>query len=422
MPDRATIILYAMYVIGEVESGHDWAAVNRNDPFTVGMMQWYGQRAAGLCLKCKAEDAEGWETFAASAPTLAAAIEAGHDWNWWTGYYLNDAEANAWQTWAQRDGNHAGQESQWSEDAGGYIDTLTGWGCSESYPKTLIYAMSMYHQSPAQAGRVISSCGGTATLDNMHATCLNDSVLGQYRNRYNTVYDMLNAWDGESAPPDFGQSGEIGAGDGGQAPGIDQPSAVVSRVEVNNGIVTIYGEGVYQNGVVCYKSAPNVWTPSITKSGESNPGGNTGGGSQTGTEAQNAICEFLTERIGRYAYSQGAGRLSPDTSGYTDCSALMWYAYQQVTGLEIGTWTGAQVGQGTEIARGSGALPLDSMQPADLVFFNWSGYNPSYDHVEAYLGNGQLIGHGGPGNGPTVKEDANAYASAASDWQVRRYL
>ena len=70
----------------------------------------------------------------------------------------------------------------------------------------------------------------------------------------------------------------------------------------------------------------------------------------------------------------------------------------------------------------SGDLPQDDMQVMDLVFFNWRGYNPSFDHGEAYIGGNQLIGHGGPGKGPTVKQDANAYARGAHDWRVRRYV
>ena len=62
------------------------------------------------------------------------------------------------------------------------------------------------------------------------------------------------------------------------------------------------------------------------------------------------------------------------------------------------------------------------MQVMDLVFFNWSYDNPMFDHVEAYIGNNQLIGHGGPGSGPYIKENADAYASSAYNWRVRRYL
>lgn len=416
--------MFAMYVIGEVESNWDWTGVYRADPITIGMMQNYGQRAEICIERCAAEDPEGYTAFKAAAPTLAAAVEQDYGWNWWTGYYVDDAEAAAWQTWAQRDKNHVGQQKLWIDDATGYIETLTGWGLSEDRPQTLVYAMAMYHQSPREAGNVIGACGGSATLGTMHATCLNNGILGRYANRYNTVCSRLSDWDGESAPPDFGQVQDVGTGSGGQNTGSSgQPGAAIARIQVDNGVMTLWGTGIYANGLACYRSAPNTWLPSISKTGEPNPGTNTGGGSSTGNAALNEMRQWLLDHVGAFAYSQGAGRMSPEESGYTDCSALMWYVYHLVTGENIGSWTGDQQSYGEIIAEGSGDLPQDGMRVMDLVFFNWRGHNPSFDHVEAYIGGNQLIGHGGnPHMGPTVKQDANAYARGAHDWRVRRYV
>lgn len=424
MPTRDNTIMYAMYVIGEVESNWDWTGVYRADPITIGMMQNYGQRAEICIERCAAEDPDGYATFKAAAPKLAAAVEQDYGWTWWTGYYVDDAEAAAWQTWAQRDKNHVGQQKLWVDDATGYIETLTEWGLSEDRPQTLIYAMSMYHQSPREAGNVIGACGGSATLDTMHATCLNNGILGRYRKRYNTVYSRLSDWDGESAPPDFGQVQDVGTGSGGQNTSSGgQPGATITRIQVDNGVITLWGAGIYANGLACYQSAPNTWLPSVSKTGEPNPGTSTGGGSSSGNAALDEMKQWLLVHVGAFAYSQGAGRMSPEESGYTDCSALMWYVYHLVTGENIGSWTGDQQNYGEIIAEGSGDLPQDRMRVMDLVFFNWHEFNSSFDHVEAYIGDNQLIGHGGnPHMGPTVKQDANAYARGAHDWRVRRYV
>ena len=40
MPLTDSQKLYAMYVIGEVESHWNWGSVNYSDPITLGMMQW----------------------------------------------------------------------------------------------------------------------------------------------------------------------------------------------------------------------------------------------------------------------------------------------------------------------------------------------------------------------------------------------
>lgn len=412
-----------MYVIGRVESNHNWAAVNRNDPITLGMLQWYGQRAANLISACADADPDGYADFKAAAPTLAAAVEAGHDYTWWTSYYVTDAEADAWATWAQRDGNHQAQQSTWYSDYAGYVTTLSGWGLSEDRPQTLVYAMSMYHQSPAQAGKVIASCGGLATLATMHATCLNDSVLGIYKNRYNTVYDLLSSWDGESEPPDFGQVDAPSTG--GDAPSITRPDAPISYVMQRNGLVYVMGIEGYAGGVICYKSGANIWTPGFdSASGEDNPGTSTGGGDATGTEATSQIVQWMLDHVGAFAYSQGAGRLDPIASGYTDCSALCWYVYHIITGVDVGTWTGAMTGKGTVIAEGDGRSYPTGWREADLILFQWDDANASFDHVEMYIGNDQLCGHGGPGAGPTVK-DAEEYIMRyphVHKWQVRRYI
>lgn len=158
------------------------------------------------------------------------------------------------------------------------------------------------------------------------------------------------------------------------------------------------------------------------KIGSSAPGG-VGITSLHGSEAQNAIVELYVSWMGRFSYSQSDGRLDPVANGYGDCSSTCWRAYKDAANIDCGTWTGDMVSKGKEIASGSGSgLPIDRMEPADLVLFNWDYYNPTYDHVEMYVGKNQFAGHGGPGNGPTLKPDACSYAASAHDWQVRRYV
>ena len=136
---------------------------------------------------------------------------------------------------------------------------------------------------------------------------------------------------------------------------------------------------------------------------------------------QDALVAWVTGKVGQYAYSQAGGRLSPDTSGYTDCSALLWYCYRQVAHIEIGQWTGGQQSYGSIIIDVGQPLDESKMVKGDLVFFTWGGYNLNFDHVEMYIGNGQICGHGGPGYGPVVKSLASNWG-AASQRRVRRYV
>lgn len=161
-------------------------------------------------------------------------------------------------------------------------------------------------------------------------------------------------------------------------------------------------------------SVNNQWIPT------------TGGGGSTGppaTGTQADLVAWMVAHIDAFAYGQGSGRLSPLTSGYADCSGLTWFAYKTVTGLEIGTWTGAQQGYGTVIENGGGgSSPVEAnMVLGDLLFYSWSGHNANYDHVDMYTGPNQVLGHGGPGTGPTYKV-MDTRAAAAYEWRVRRYI
>lgn len=412
-----------MYVIGEVESNWNWTAVNYNDPITIGMMQWYGTRAAALLNRIKNEMPTAYGQLAASLRSDIESHDAGSAW--WTSRYLNRDEGNSIITVFQDEENHVIQENQAIADFEGYITTLENWGMSQSYPKPLIFAMSMYHQSPASAGQVIATAGGSADLDRIYTVCMNHGVLGQYRNRYNTVYQRLKDWDGESNPPDFGQSGDVDTAPGGNTPGISTEKSKLGHIIQNGDTLILYGRDEYAKGVIFYPASGQVWINGYNANGTDIGGGNEGGGSESGSEAQNAICELYRSWLDRFAYSQGAGRLDPISSGYGDCSSTVWFAYQQVAGIDVGTWTGAMAGKGTKIASGYSGdnLPIEDMEPADLVLIMWNGWNGSFDHVELYMGNNELWGHGGPDYGPDqTTTDARNYPRYMYYWEVRRYL
>lgn len=423
MPTTRTICYYAMYVIGEVETQWDWTGINYNDPITIGMMQWYGTRAAGLLNRVKDEMPSAYPTLAASLRTDLEAHST--DDRWWTTRYLNREEGNSIVTVFSEKENHVIQENQAIADFEGYISTLTSWGMSESAPKPLVFAMSMYHQNPSYCGEVLGTAGGSADLERIYTVCMNHHVLGQYATRYTTVKQRLENWDGESMPPDFGQSGGTTVTPGGNNPGITVAENKLSHIIKRGDCLFVYGKDEYAKGVAFVPCGTMKWLCAFNADGTPIEGGNTGGGTQTGSQALKDICELFKSWAGRFAYSQGAGRLDPVSSGYGDCSSTIWYAYQKVAGVDVGTWTGAMAERGNMIASGdkNDPLPIGEMQPADLVLITWSGYNPAFDHVELYVGDNVLWGHGGPGNGPVKTTDsASSYMQHTSHWEVRRYL
>lgn len=426
MPSLDNICMYAMYVIGDVESNHDWASVYYVDPITIGMMQNYGQHARELLALCSASD-PGYAAFAQAAPQLAADVADSEkdNWDWWSRRYLTQTEGNAFKEMAASNDNHIIQQTKWIADAKGYIELLEKWGCSQNNPQALVYAMCMYHQRPASCSNVIATAGGTATLDRMHEVCLNERVFSKYSNRYNRAYELLSSWDGESAPPDFGQV--TGETVGGNESGIGVSPSNLSYIIQRGDLLFLVGDNNYKNGVAFAPAGVGKWVCSSNADGTPITGGNTGGGSATGNEGQRAVVTLYKSWEELFDYSQAPGRLDPVTSGYGDCSSTIWAAYHDATGVNVGTWTGDMLNYGTEIATGSGGLPYDNMQLGDLVLINWGNYNSDYDHVEMYIGDGQLMGHGGGKyhpKGPWIKASGDDYLTAGNchDWQIRRYL
>lgn len=413
MPSQQVITYYAMYVIGEVESSWDWQSINYNDPITVGIMQWYGTRAAALLSRFQSEQPDLYSQFANSLRNDLAAHSSTD--RYWNSRNLNRIEGDSIQEVFALDAAHAIQEGQAIADFIGYIEKLESWGFSSDNPKPLIFAMTMYHQSPAACNRVVGTAGANATLDRIYQVCMNDGTLGRYRNRYTTVYNRLRSWDGQSMPPDFGQNGGV-TPEGGNNAGISTNPIQVSHILEQGNTLVLYGSS-FPNGLIFYPAAGNRWKCGLYTGGAPITGGNTGGGSST--EVQSVV-ELYLSWVGRFNYSQGGGRLTPLTSGYGDCSSTIWAAYHDAMNIDVGTWTGAMEGKGYSIASGSGAnLPLSSMIPGDLILF-WRSSSTS-QHVEMYIGDNRLCGHGGPGKGPTIKSDAQAYVSRWNRWEVRRY-
>ena len=138
-----------------------------------------------------------------------------------------------------------------------------------------------------------------------------------------------------------------------------------------------------------------------------------------------AVADWVKARENKWTvYSQdGALRVDPDRTGATDCSGMCRAAYLAVTGMDIGWYTGDQSLGGVEIASGSRGQTISAseLKPGDLVFCNFRGFNPTWDHVEMYVGDGQLMGMG-HAPGPHYSGDVSSYVAGTYNWQVRRYL
>lgn len=405
MPLTSDQKLYAMYVIGAVESNWTWTSVNYNDPITIGMLQWYGTRAAALLNAVKAQDPDG---YALLADTLRADIEA-HAANegWWTSRYLTRTEGNSWVSAADRDENHVIQQNTFFSDLDGYESTMGAWGVMTDTPehvKTFVFYCSMYHQSPARCGRICSALGGTASIDRLLAGCLNDGIFGNYKSRYNRVHSMLSSWDGVSAPPDFGQVEPGETLPGGEGESIPQAMSQIHHIRmVGDGLLAVFGKD-NEAGLLCYPAQGGYWYPQRNSAAPETPTDPSGPSEPLPDDKITQMQNLWRENKNKWRYGQGAGRLNPPSSGYADCTGCIWWAVNEIDPAAAASMTASMAtmldGNGTIIKTGlRGQYPTENeVHVGDLLIMNWVNTNihaaDGNRHVEWVFPDYQLWGAG----------------------------
>ena len=148
---------------------------------------------------------------------------------------------------------------------------------------------------------------------------------------------------------------------------------------------------------------------------ETTPGSATSISTNSNEAAEKAVVNAIYSVKERNQYSQSNREHVGDTlngaaQGSGDCSSTVRWAYQQALGIDPGSYTGAQVqsSAGYDVDKGSGGPPNEAnLRPGDLLFYTRSGRNThspaDVGHVEMYVGNNTLMGHGS-GIGPKERE------------------
>lgn len=152
------------------------------------------------------------------------------------------------------------------------------------------------------------------------------------------------------------------------------------------------GGSILDDILGAFDTIGEIW--GLKKKGSS--GNSSSGGSVSNASSlQEALVEKMKSVEGQLAYSQSSR--NPD-NGSGDCSSTVQWAYQNVLGVDPGSWTGAQETD-SDTYTVTSSFDESQMQPGDLILYN--------GHVEMYAGDGKMIGHGGGNNGttpgPTVK-------------------
>lgn len=136
----------------------------------------------------------------------------------------------------------------------------------------------------------------------------------------------------------------------------------------------------------------------------------------TNKEKRAAVVKKGLSRKGKNSYTQQSKRVyvggypteGDNVKGYSDCSSFVRWCYKKICGVDIGYNTAAQIVNKKliEVCGAKSGQPVDpsKMLPGDLLYYKGGNMSRPYQvgHVEMYIGNGKLLGHGS-GTGPKEK-------------------
>lgn len=407
--------LFAYYVTATVESGCDYSGVYLVDAITLGITQWYGQHAWRLLreVKDKAPDA-----YALLSDRLKGFADGDmKSWNYWTGVYITQTDANSWAEAAKLDSCKKVQDDLFMADCFGsdamsngdptYAQQLALWGCSmDTTPvKSWIFWMTIYHQTPASAMRGLSAIGNGASIESIRDWALSYQVTSPYKNRLNTVYKLLNEWDASSAPPDFGYVSDFQDGDDMSASSVATTlQSQVAYVQAWGDDLIIHGKVTESELLLCHSTGKGIWVP---KGGTlpSNPASGTEYSGDVPAASDQDPADFPAMRklwydnAEKWEYAMAPGRLDPPSSKFSDCSGCIWWAQHAATNGKydwIGTATYYMLENCPVVYESTdhnAPIPRDQLRPGDLLLVEYNNAGIT-GHVEWYMGNGIVWGAG----------------------------
>lgn len=126
-------------------------------------------------------------------------------------------------------------------------------------------------------------------------------------------------------------------------------------------------------------------------------------------QKRNLLVEKALSREKKNTYSQDVNKRTLIEAGFGDCSGTVWYWYYKLFGINIGTNTQSQInsknGVRLDIPITNGVPDESLMKKGDLLYFrgNNNSRTEGVGHVEMYIGDGKIFGHGS-GMGGTVKD------------------
>lgn len=184
------IIDYAINVITQGEG--NYTAINANDPISIGILQWYEERAHDLLCGIKELNPQLVEDLLGKDSALVNELK--QDRSVFSKRYLTEEEKEALVNLLGTSESHKVQDETARVDVAGYMEDGKGKGITDE--KALIYYADLYNQSPKQARAIVEAVEAPITLDKLHASAMANSVMNKYETRRKNAYNAANSFMG----------------------------------------------------------------------------------------------------------------------------------------------------------------------------------------------------------------------------------
>jgi peptidoglycan hydrolase-like protein with peptidoglycan-binding domain len=187
--DTNDMAKFAIQVILNGEGNYE--AINSSDPISIGIFQWYQERAHDLLVRIRdLNDVQAKSLL--TGTTLYS--ELSQDSSVFSGRYLTSTERSILKNLLATTESHTVQDEVAIEDINAYFEVGKSYGITDE--KALIYFTDLYNQSPKQAQIIVSSAGGGSelTLDKIHQYAMLNSVMKEYTDRRNNAYAAISQY------------------------------------------------------------------------------------------------------------------------------------------------------------------------------------------------------------------------------------
>lgn len=149
-----------------------------------------------------------------------------------------------------------------------------------------------------------------------------------------------------------------------------------SNYDKNTGFLNMAGYAVHLDFQIRINDQPTDPMKFFKKNDD--PGLSSGGSPTMMNDKRQKVLAEAKKWLGQGKVRYVLGDRNPP-GGTSDCSGFTQYVFKTSIGVQLGDWTGAQVGQGKQVP------DINHAQPGDLIFYE----NPG--HVAIYMANQKMI-------------------------------